>query len=87
LGAKKVLCADTAAVNSMQIQLIVDKTHGQYLLYQNSWHNERRHYGRFLHIEVGKDGKIWLQHDALRWPFYKLRVKYTDQNYYGISSW
>jgi XisI protein len=52
------------ASNPMQVQLIVDEAHGQYLLYQNSWQNERRLYGCFLHIEVAKDGKIWLQHDG-----------------------
>jgi XisI protein len=53
-----------AATNPIPVQLIIDEVHGQYLLYQNSWQSEKRLYGCFLHIEIAKDGKVWLQHDG-----------------------
>ena len=50
--------------NNMMIQNISDDAHGQYLLYNNSWQKERRNYGCFLHLEVDKNGKIWIHHDG-----------------------
>ena len=45
-------------------KIVIDDSHGQYLLYQDGWRNEMRFYGCFLHLEVAKNGKIWLQHDG-----------------------
>jgi hypothetical protein len=53
-----------SATNKIQVQLIVDEDKGQYLLYHNDWQNERRMYGCFLHLEIAKNGKIWLHHDG-----------------------
>ena len=50
--------------NNLQIQVITDDKHGQYLLYNNAWDKERRYYGCFLHLEVNKSGKIWIHHDG-----------------------
>ncbi len=52
------------ASNPIKVQLILDENHGQFLLYQNDWRNERRMYGAILHLEVTPAGKIWLHHDG-----------------------
>jgi XisI protein len=52
------------ASNPIKVQLIVDESHGQFLLYQNDWRNERRMYGAMLHLEVTSAAKIWLHHDG-----------------------
>ena len=50
--------------NNLALQSIIDDTHGQYLLYNNSWQKERRNYGCFLHLELRDNGKIWIHHDG-----------------------
>ena len=50
--------------HNLKVQTIIDDTHGQYLLYNNTWDDEHRHYGCFLHLEVGDNGKIWIHHDG-----------------------
>jgi XisI protein len=50
--------------STMRIQNISDDTNGQYLLYNNTWQKERRQYGCFLHLEVSKNGRIWIHHDG-----------------------
>ena len=47
-----------------RIQTITDDKHGQYMLYNNTWDEERRYYGCFLHLEVGDNAKIWIHHDG-----------------------
>jgi len=45
-------------------QRIFDEVSGNYLLYQNSWINQKRIYGGFLHIEVAiqkKSGCITME--------------------------
>lgn len=45
-------------------QVIIDEERGHYLLYNSGWHNNRRNYGCYLHIQVKEDGKVWVQHDG-----------------------
>jgi XisI protein len=42
----------------------IDKIHGQYLLLTDGWLDDTRIYGPLIHIEVKKDGKVWLRHDG-----------------------
>jgi hypothetical protein len=50
--------------NPIQIEQIIDKENGQFLLYHNDWRNERRFYGCFLHLSISPTGKVWVQHDG-----------------------
>ena len=47
-------------------QRIFDEVSGNYLLYQNSWINQKRIYGGFLYIEVRDTEKIWVHHDGTK---------------------
>ena len=49
---------------NLSVQTIIDDKNGQYLLYNNTWHKERRYYGCFLHLEVHDNAKIWIHHDG-----------------------
>ena len=49
---------------NLSIQTIIDDSHGQYLLYNNTWSHEKRYYGCFLHLEVHNNAKIWIHHDG-----------------------
>ncbi len=42
----------------------IDEAHGQYLLLSDGWLTDNRIYGPLIHIEVKKDGKVWLRHDG-----------------------
>lgn len=53
-----------SATQPFQMQMIKDDSHGQYLLFQNDWHNERRLYGPILHMEVASSGKVWIHYDG-----------------------
>lgn len=48
----------------IQTQIIKDEEKGHYLLFSNGWRSDERVYGCYLHIDVAKDGKVWLQHDG-----------------------
>ena len=52
------------ADQNLKIQTIIDDKNGQYLLYNNTWDEERRYYGCFLHLEVSDSAKIWIHHDG-----------------------
>jgi hypothetical protein len=52
------------SVHNLEMQTIIDDQNGQYLLYNNTWDGEKRLYGCFLHLEVRKNGKIWIHHDG-----------------------
>jgi hypothetical protein len=54
---------ETASPNLL-FQIIFDDKNGQYLLYNNTWQGEKRHYGCFLHLEVSPTGKVWIHHDG-----------------------
>lgn len=53
-----------SATQPFHMQMIKDDVHGQYLLFQNDWHNERRLYGPILHMEVASSGKVWIHYDG-----------------------
>lgn len=42
----------------------IDEINGQYLLLSDGWLTDNRIYGPLIHIEVKKDGKVWLRHDG-----------------------
>ena len=49
----------------IETQVITDEDHGQYLVFNNGWRDgQHRIYGSIAHIEVKKDGKVWLHHDG-----------------------
>jgi XisI protein len=43
---------------------ITDDEHGHYVLFDIGWHEKRRVYLPFIHVEVKPDGKVWIQHDG-----------------------
>jgi len=47
-----------------QGQLIHDPRKNHFLIYSIHWHDDKRQYGCYLHIEVKKDGKVWIQQDG-----------------------
>lgn len=47
-----------------ETQLIMDPERGHYVLFSLGWHNNKREYLPFVHIDVKPDGKIWIQHDG-----------------------
>ncbi len=47
----------------IQTLVVADDQHGQYLLYNSGWKDDRRNYGCFLHLGV-KNGKVFLYHDG-----------------------
>ncbi|NJN33035.1 MAG: XisI protein [Saprospiraceae bacterium] len=44
--------------------LIIDKIKGQYIIFNDGWHDSKRDYGCICHIEVKDNGRIWLRHDG-----------------------
>lgn len=47
-----------------ETQLIMDSERGHYVLFSLGWHDNKREYLPFVHIDVKPDGKIWIQHDG-----------------------
>lgn len=47
-----------------ETQLIMDSERGHYVLLSLGWHDNKREYLPFVHIDVKPDGKIWIQHDG-----------------------
>lgn len=58
------IAAWSSAAQNIETMTAIDKEHGQYLLLSDGWLNETRIYGPLIHIEVKKDGKVWLRHDG-----------------------
>ncbi|WP_353483095.1 XisI protein [Haliscomenobacter sp.] len=52
------------SLKGINTEIIIDEEKGHYVLFSLGWHNERWHYGSFVHIDVNSDGKVWLQHDG-----------------------
>ena len=50
--------------NAIENQIILDEERGHYLLYFNGWKGSKRTYGCYFHVDVSKDGKVWVQHDG-----------------------
>ena len=48
-----------------EVQVITDEEHGHYMVFNNGWRDgQHRIYGCIVHIEIKKDGKVWLHHDG-----------------------
>ena len=47
-----------------ETQLIMDSEQGHYVLLSLGWHDNKREYLPFVHVDVKPDGKIWIQHDG-----------------------
>jgi hypothetical protein len=52
--------------NGIENQLITDDEHGHYLYFGVGWEtpSNRWFYATFIHIDVKKTGKVWIQHDG-----------------------
>ena len=51
--------------DGIEKQIISDEKHGQHLVFNNGWRDgQHLIYGSIVHIEVKKDGKVWLHHDG-----------------------
>ncbi len=61
---KEIATYGSTPFEDVENQIIMDEERGHYLLYNSGWHNNKRNYGCYLHIEVKPDGKVWLQHDG-----------------------
>jgi hypothetical protein len=48
----------------LESMLLIDNINGQYMLMSDGWEGIERHYGPVVHIEVKKDGKVWLRYDG-----------------------
>lgn len=49
--------------DGIQQELIFDRERDRYLLLETGWHNRKRIYGSFLHLDI-IDNKVWIQHDG-----------------------
>jgi hypothetical protein len=49
--------------DGIQQELIFDRERDRYLLVETGWHNRKRIYGPFLHLDI-IDDKVWIQHDG-----------------------
>lgn len=49
--------------DSVQNELVFDRTRDHYLLVETGWENGRRTYGTLLHLDI-MNGKIWIQQDG-----------------------
>jgi hypothetical protein len=50
--------------DDVENHIILDNERGHYLFYNSGWHNNRRNYGCYLHLQVRPDGKVVVQHDG-----------------------
>jgi hypothetical protein len=65
--AKKIvedIAAWSASSKNIETMSAIDSDQGQYLLLSDAWLDDKRIYGPLIHIEVKKDGKVWLRHDG-----------------------
>jgi XisI protein len=54
----------TPSSEGVDNQMIIDDDRGHYLLYSVGWEGQSWIYGSYVHIDIKKDGKVWLQHDG-----------------------
>lgn len=47
-----------------ETQVIFDTDHDHYQLVHAGWRQSQRLYGCIIHIDIKKDGKIWIQNDG-----------------------
>ncbi len=45
-------------------QAIIDMEGGHFLLFSVGWSGSQWIYSSFIHIDIRKNGKVWLQHDG-----------------------
>ncbi|OAV43817.1 element excision factor XisI family protein [Lewinella sp. 4G2] len=55
---------DLKGPNPIQDDMVVDPISGSLLLYYDTWNEETRTYGCYLHLKVAEDGKVWVKHDG-----------------------
>jgi XisI protein len=48
----------------VETQVIADDKNGHYLLFSVGWNQYIREHAPFVHIDVQKEGKVWIQHDG-----------------------
>lgn len=62
------LISETAEIPATDPQtealLLVDSANGHYMLMSDGWEEAERHYGPVVHIQIKKDGKVWLRYDG-----------------------
>ena len=51
-----------------EIDKIIDPATGNMLLYHDSWGEEHRTYGCYLHFKVKNDGKVWVKNEGTDYP-------------------
>lgn len=61
---KEIAKFGSTPFEDVENQVIMDNERGHYLLYNSGWHNNRRNYGCYLHLQVKTDGKVVVQHDG-----------------------
>lgn len=54
----------TPSDQASETQIIMDDTHGHYLLFSVGWSHNRREYLPFVHLDIHPDGKVYIQHDG-----------------------
>ncbi|MEM1122903.1 MAG: element excision factor XisI family protein [Bacteroidota bacterium] len=48
---------------------IKDMERGHFVIFRDGWlNNSKRSYGFYVHIDIRKDGKIWVRYDATTDP-------------------
>jgi len=51
------------AYGDVETQIVIDREHQHYHLFNVGWNKNERIRGSVLHIDI-KEGKIWIQHDG-----------------------
>jgi XisI protein len=46
----------------IKTELVIDRAHDHYLLVHVGWHENKRHYGNVVHLDIQNE-KVWLQED------------------------
>lgn len=62
--AQEIAQFGSTPFDDVENQVIIDNEHGHYLLYNIGWHENRRNYGCYLHLQVKPDGKVYVHHDG-----------------------
>jgi XisI protein len=47
-----------------EVQTLFDEQHDHYQLLYLGWRGHKRDFGCILHLDIKKDGRIWIQHDG-----------------------
>ena len=54
----------TPSDQDSETQLIMDEQRGHYVLFSVGWHQDRREYVPFVHLDVRPDAQVYVQHDG-----------------------